>query len=447
MKPLNLSLAPVLGLAAVLAAAPAQADSTFKYSGSVRARYESLSGQSRAGFKADDELISFRTILDAEYDTGLWRFGAELYDSRAYLADADSAISTGEVDALEPSQLYVALDLDEPFGKGSAFGAQAGRFQMNVGSRRLISADDYRNTTNSNTGVRVDGKLAQGWAGSAWYVLPHLRLPDDIGSLLDNQISLDRETGKAVLWGALATSPRKLAGGALEAMYLKFKESDSPTRPTRDRDLNNWSLRWYRDAAPGSWDYEFETIVQGGRARTGTGRTAPLRDVDANLWAARAGYSWQLPWKPRLAFEYNWVTGDTGPDKIRRFDTLFGSRRNELAPSGLYNQIARANLDSSGFRLELTPSARSDFMATWKRLLLASRTDAFSGTGVRDASGNSGRYAGQQLDARARYWLIPKQLRFELDTVFLVKGRFLEQAPNARPGDTRFYSLNLTYSF
>jgi hypothetical protein len=31
--------------------------------------------------------------------------------------------------------------------------------------------------------------------------------------------------------------------------------------------------------------------------------------------------------------------------------------------------------------------------------------------------------------------------------VFLIKGRFLEQAPNARPDDTRFYSLNLTWSF
>lgn len=36
-------------------------------SGSVRSRYETLSGQSRAGFGAHDELFSVRTTLLAEY--------------------------------------------------------------------------------------------------------------------------------------------------------------------------------------------------------------------------------------------------------------------------------------------------------------------------------------------------------------------------------------------
>lgn len=437
----------ILFTAGLSAQAPVWAEGNFTYSGSVRGRYEALSGQSRAGFKADDQFVSFRTIIDAEYDAGLLRFGAQLYDSRVYGADSNSAISTNEVNALEPTQLYVGLDLTEPFGKGSSFGAQAGRFMMNIGSRRLIAADDYRNTTSSNTGLRVDGRLGSGWSGGAWYVLPQLRLPDDIDSLLDNEISLDRESSKAVLWGAILTSPRKMLGGAVEAVYVKFRESDSPTRPTRDRNLDTWSLRWYRDATVGGWDYELESSLQDGRSRTGTGGAAPLRDVDASFWHARVGYTWQRAWKPRLALEYDWVSGDTGPDKIRRFDTLLGMRRGDFAPSGLYNQLGRANLSAPGLRAEFVPDARVDLMTTWKLLYLASRTDSFSTIGVRDASGNSGRYAGQQFDLRVRYWVVPKRLRFELDSVFLIKGRFLEEAPNARPGDTRFYSLNLTYGF
>ena len=127
--------------------------------------------------------------------------------------------------------------------------------------------------------------------------------------------------------------------------------------------------------------------------------------------------------------------------------TELGGRRFELAPSGLYNQVGRANLSAPGVRLELTPDARTDFMATWKLLYLASRSDSFSTTGVRDANGRSGNTAGQQFDLRGRYWLVPKRLRAEIDTLLLLKGRFLETAPNARPGDTRFYSLNLTWSF
>jgi hypothetical protein len=438
---------PALALFAVLAVPPAHGASTFKYSGSIRGRSEALSGQSRAGFREDDALISFRSILTGEYDAGLLRFGAELYDSRAYRAAVDSAISTNEVNALEPSQLYVGMDLDQPFGKGSALGLQAGRFLMNIGSRRLIAADDYRNTTNTNTGLRIDGKLASGWFGTAWYVLPNLRLPDDLDALRSNEVALDRESGKAVLWGATATTPRKVAGGALELLFVKFAERDSPTRPTRDRRLDTWSLRWYRDAAVGSWDYELEASRQGGQSRTGTGAAAPLRDVDASFWHARAGYSWRGAWKPRLALEYDRASGDSGADKIRRYDTLLGMRRSDFAPSGLYNQVGRANISAPGLRLEFAPSARLDLMGTWKLLYLASRYDAFSNIGVRDASGRSGDFAGQQLDVRLRYWMVPVKLRFEVDAVLLVKGRFLKEAPNARSDDTRFLSFNLTYSF
>jgi hypothetical protein len=35
----------------------------------------------------------------------------------------------------------------EAFGPGSKLGFQAGRFTLNLGSRRLVAADDYRNTT------------------------------------------------------------------------------------------------------------------------------------------------------------------------------------------------------------------------------------------------------------------------------------------------------------
>lgn len=434
-------------LLAAAAGSAAPAEPSFSYSGSVRARYEALSGQSRAGFKQDDQLMSFRTMVGAEYHLGLLRLGAELTDSRAYLGDAASAVSSNDVDALEPSQLYVGLDLDRSFGEGSALGAQLGRFAMNIGSRRLISSDDYRNTGSSVAGMRVDGKAAGGWSGTTWFVLPSLRLPDDMASVLDNDIQLDRESHHMVTWGAIVTSPRMVLDGAFDLAFVKFRDSDAPGRPTRDRDLDTWTLRWFREAAPGRWDYEFEAMRQGGRARTGTAVAAPLRDVDANFQHARIGYQWPLAWKPRVAAEYDRASGDSGGDKVRRFDTLLGGRRFELAPSGLYNQLGRANLSAPGLRLELAPDARTDLMATWKWLYLASRTDAFSTTGVRDASGSSGNHAGEQLDLRGRYWLVPKKLRAEIDTVVLIKGRFLETAPNARPGDTRFYSLNLTYGF
>ena len=86
-------------------------------------------------------------------------------------------------------------------------------------------------------------------------------------------------------------------------------------------------------------------------------------------------------------------------------------------------------------------------MATPRPLWLAARDDAFSTTGVRDASGRSGRYAGTQFDARLRHRLT-ESITLEADGVLLAKGQFLREAPNAPPGRwTRYLSLNVTTTF
>jgi hypothetical protein len=89
-----------------------------------------------------------------------------------------------------------------------------------------------------------------------------------------------------------------------------------------------------------------------------------------------------------------------------------------------------------------------DAFVGYRALWLADRRDAFSTTGVRDAGGNSGNFAGHQFDSRVRWWLVPGRLRFEADAVLLAKGGFLRRAPNAGAGKTtRYGSVNLSVSF
>lgn len=77
-------------------------------SGSARLRYELIDEKPRAGFNESDDLVSIRTIVTGEYRTGRLRFGAEIYDSRVYGGDAGTPITTGEVNALELVQAYIA---------------------------------------------------------------------------------------------------------------------------------------------------------------------------------------------------------------------------------------------------------------------------------------------------------------------------------------------------
>ena len=159
------------------------------------------------------------------------------------------------------------------------------------------------------------------------------------------------------------------------------------------------------------------------------------------------GYTFGGAWKPHLSVEYDQASGDSPGGDYGRFDTLFGMRRADLAPAGLYNAIGRSNIISPGVRFEVTPSQHTDAFFTLRPLWLAERTDSFSSTGVRDPSGRSGSSAGTQLDTRLRHQL-SRQLRLELDAVLLRKGRFLRDAPNAPPGQwTRYLAFNATASF
>lgn len=432
----------------LILSSPALAEDGLTVTGSVRLRYETIDGQARTGFNESDDLLNLRSSISADYRSGRFRIGGELYDSRVYGGDPGTPVTTGEVNAFELVQAYVGYEIPGAFGRETRLGLQAGRFTLNLGSRRLVAADDYRNTTNGYTGLRADLGLGGGTSATLIYTLPQVRLPDDRAALDDNEVRFDRESFDLVLWGGLVT--KKLGGErpAVELSFYHLGERDAPRRPTRDRSLDTVGLRIYRDPAPGRWDYESETIHQVGTISSSLTPTAPSLDVSAWFAHLEVGYGFRHRWSPRLSLELDYASGDGRGTKFGRFDTLFGMRRGELAPAGLYNAVGRTNLVSPVLRLEATPSKRLDGFIAYRPLWLASRFDSFSTTGVRDASGGSGRFAGHQVEARLRYWLIPKRLRLEWSGLLLAKGRFLHDAPNApQGGDTIYNSFNATVSF
>ena len=419
--------------------------------GSARIRGEVLDGQYRPGLDGSDSLVTTRIAIAAEYEAGPVRIGAEFVDSRAFGGDAGSAVGTGEVNALELVQAYVGLDLSGSDGRHFA-SLDLGRMTLDLGSRRLVGRNNFRNTTNAFTGARLSVHPAGKVRGDFFWLLPHQRLPDDKEAILDNEVEWDRESSEVVLRGGFLSAPAP-ARAALELYFLALDEEDGRTRATRDRHLRTSGLRFHRDPSTGRWDWELEAALQSGSIRASTAMDATELDVLAWTLHAEIGRQLKGAWQPRLSLEWDVASGDrasagqTGRT-YERFDSLFGPRRPDWGPTGIYGPLGRANIRSAGARVEVKPNARWDAIAAWRTAWLDSANDSFAFTGVRDPAGASGRFAGNQIEARARYWLVPAQIRIEAGGAALLKGRFLREAPNAnRDRDTIYGYADITFSF
>lgn len=429
------------------------APDSLRVSGSIRTRIERIEGQFRPKGPEADTLLSIRTTLFAEYDVGSVRFGGELFDSRAYLEAPNSSIGTSEVNTLEPVQAYVASDLGATFGAGSDATVKAGRFTMNVGSHRLIARSNFRNTTNAFTGVRFDwtGRLHDGGHDrlTLFWTMPQRRLPVDSAGIYANAIVLDRESLDQQFFGA-SFSRAGVLGGSLEIYGYGLIERDAPGFATANRRLFTPGMRLVRPPRKGATDYELEVILQRGTEHASS-LASSTRNLRVSAWFVHGeiGHSFAGALGARVSLDIDYASGDgSNPETLNRFDTLFGARRAEFGPTALFGALARANLISPGLKLEIAPGKRFDATAEWRPVWLASATDSFAGTGVRDPAGKSGRYAGQQFELRARYWLVPSLLRLEAGGAVLAKVGFLNAAPNARAdGNTRYGYCDLTVNF
>lgn len=427
----------------------------WKISGTIRPRYEVLGGQFRpAPVPGTNDLVSMHMTFFAEYDTGPVRIGGELFDSRAYLQRRNSnSIATTEVNALELGQAYLGLDLEDALGAGTVSTVTVGRFTQNIGSRRLVARNQFRNTINAFTGIAYDWQNSGKDRLRLFWTMPHYRLPDDRAGILSNSVEWDHEGLDTQLFGGIFTKAGVL-GGILEIYGYGLLEEDSGSQlegiQTRDRRLFTPGLRFYRAPKAGQFDHELEAVYQTGVARN-TAAAADVTDVPVSAYFvhAEAGYTWDAPWTPRLSVHYDHASGDGRDDgSYNRFDTLYGARRFDFGPTSLYGAVQRANLISPGVRFEIAPNKDWDFFVDYRGLWLENPTDSFASTNVRDRTGRSGSFAGQQIEGRVRHWLVPGSVLVDAGAAYLIKGTFLRNAPNAPDtGDTIYGYVNTTFFF
>lgn len=401
---------------------------------SYRVRVEHLVNQFRAGApQTDATALVMRTLAAAKATFDPVFFGAELEDSRAFATD-DTPLKTSSVDALELLQAYAGISHKGLFASGDRLELQLGRMTMDVGSRRLVARNHYRNTLNAFTGLDVSWTSKSKRVLRAFGVMPVTRRPSDAGALRDNDIQIDKENTDAILSGVFFAAPKLAAGATLELYALGLFERDGDVA-SRNRRLVTAGVRAVRKKNLGKLDFELEAMGQFGtsRASRAADDTTDL-DHRAFFVHAQVGRTLRAPWRPRLIAQYDYASGDSDPNdgENNRFDTLFGARRWEFGPTGIYGPFARANLNTPGVRVQVKPTRRVSAFFAYRLYWLASATDAWTTSGLRDPTGGSGKFLGHQVEARFRFNVLPKNLRFEVGAAHLIRGRFATDVTGAR---------------
>lgn len=429
-----------LGLAHANPGQQPEKSSRLSINGSTRMRVEGIDGQFRPAPAGDDQMVSFRTLVLATLDLDVLTLSAELDDARIYGQGLRSSAGGSESNAIEPIQAYARLALGAMPRLGGHGTLTLGRFTYEAGSNRLVERADFANSPATFLGANLEWKNNRGDRFVGIVSRPFERLPATPSGLRGNHVELDRASAGLSFSGLSYTRAKLLGNASGEAFGYWLDEHDTPGRSTRDRHLFTFGGRLYSAPARNALDFDFDAALQHGRARA-TSSAADLVDrrVRAGMIHAETGWTFGVGWTPRVAVMIDYASGDGPGADYNRFDGLFGSRRADFGPLGLYGPMSRANLFSPGISLEGKPTKTWDFFVKGRLLQLAEATDSFGAAGVRDKSGLSGKTVGAQMEVRGRKWLLAKKLRWEFGAAHLFKGHFLSAAPNApRSGDTNY---------
>ncbi|MDT7041471.1 alginate export family protein [Candidatus Nitronereus thalassa] len=365
-----------------------------------------------------DGQIEQRSRVRVGLQGGPFKFLFEGQDSRTHLDDPGDFVNDSIRNEMDILQLMVSATANNFLATGLRADFHFGRLTMDFGRRRLIARNGYRNTTNAFDGMH--GQLAKGqdWRVRIFLVEPVLR--DDV--------RLDEQSQRNLFWGVYGET-LQMPWMRLNVYYFGLNDQQSPAL-NQQRTFSTFGLRVYEEPEIGRADYEVETVWQTGK-RGSIDHFAHFQHIDL-------GYTFNLPWSPRVVIHYDYASGDrnAGDSQSSAFDTLFGGRRFEYMPTGNLGPFFRTNISSPGWRVIVEPSKGWKVQLKHRVWYLATSRGAFgispivtaTNGGVFDATGGSGNFLGHDVELRAQ-WTVNKNLEFDAGYFHWFKGSYFDRLP------------------
>ncbi len=383
--------------------------------------------------------LGIKEILDP------FRFAVEFQDSRVYNHKFPS--TDQENNPYDLIQGYGELHFKQALGQDDRkqdrpVRFRAGRMAYEALDRRFIGRNEWRNTTNTFDGFRLNlGQQDNNWEIDMWGMQPVKRL----------QTRFDEANNHLWFYGAIGHWRKWSDIITLQPYYMGQKQTADPygfTATNRlDREIHMPSLRGYGRIG-NLLDYDLNFSYQFG--------TNGTQVHDAYGYTAEVGRTFNYAWKPRLSGFYGYATGDRNPnDNVNnRFDRFFGFAR----PWSSDHYVIYENIKSPRVRFDLQPTQRLGLEASYVGFWLASSTDrlfdSFDGNisvtkdpGFnRDRTGRSGDYVGSALELRLRY-----QFTSRVNTVVgyshFTAGDFVKNVIKAHPDDIAQRSGNTDFFY
>jgi len=410
-----------------IALGPGKVDVQF----SERVRYEYLHNFSILRYgEEDDDVLLLRTRLGLDYrlDDRTHVF-VEAQDARYTLNRLDVADFPGSCSYLDQADLRQAFVEIRRIGD-SPLGLKAGRQILLYGDRRVFAPAEWGNV------------------GNYWWDAVKLSL--DMPSA-----QIDVLYGQRVLsepydlnfdhypWHVGAVYARFGKGPTtFDAFYvIKHDWSGACQGESGTGDETRHTLGFLMDRPAGDgWDYGLFGAGQLGKY----GRD----DIRAFGAIGRVGYTFDVPWKPRLGAEISYASGDRSPaDGVRgTFDGIFGAMD---IPYGWMNVVSWKNLEDYAITASIQPTKSVRLSAEYHLFRLAESRDAWywiSGRPERrDPGGGAGRDLGQELDLIFR-WQLGRELELLVGYSHFFAGAYLGRTGGSDE-DADWFFVQFTYSF
>ena len=401
-----------------------------------RTRYETLDAPFVKGQTGSQYQVPMQTVLWLEAHYQALRVGVEFWDARQYGSKPGNTLNNTMVDSGDFPQIYAALSTQNLLDSGLGAEVKGGRMTLDLGSRRLVARNAFRNTTNSFTGLLFrlrDG--AGAWQMQMFATQPVVRYPDQASQLLHNDYAWDQEQQNSLFTGILGET-NQLPLNSNGELYLYYL-SENANVSSNNRKLYTPGFRLFRQAKKGEFDFEGESVGQTG-SRIDTAYNANGVGTKKNMSVVsfyehiQLGYTFDLPWDPRILLQYDYATGGTSGNggTSNSFDTLYGARRWEYGPTGIFGPFARNNINTPGARAFVVPHRDVTAFIAYRAWWMADSKAAWQPANLVDPTGKSGDFMGHTVEISTR-WDAHENVAIEGGWATLIKGNFARNAPGA----------------